>query len=113
MKIDNNFKKKINKCVVRIIAEVIDINWNIPYLLEEPSTVQGTGFFINSKGDILTCAHVVDSSKNLYIEIPFFGSDKYKCEVITIVPQFDIAIIRCLEYKNKDFLELGNSDNLL
>ena len=112
MKIDNNFKKKINKCVVRIVSEVIDINWNIPYLLEEPYTVQGTGFFINSKGDILTCAHVVDSSKNLYIEIPFFGSDKYKCEVVTIIPQFDIALIKCLDYKNKDFLELGNSDNL-
>ncbi len=112
MKIDNNFKNKINKCVVRIIAEVIDINWNIPYLLEEPVTAQGTGFFINLKGIILTCAHVVDSSKNLYIEIPFLGSEKYKCEVVSIVPQFDIALIRCLDYKNKDFLELGDSDNL-
>lgn len=112
MKLNNNFKKKINKCVVRIIAEDININWNIPYLLEEPYSVQGTGFFINSNGIILTCAHVVDCSKNLYIEIPFLGSDKYRCEVISIVPKFDIAIIRCLEYKNKDFLELGNSDNL-
>jgi S1-C subfamily serine protease len=112
MKIDNNFKNKINKCVVRIIAEVININWNMPYLLEEPVTAQGTGFFINNDGLILTCAHVVDSSKNLYIEIPFFGSDKYKCEVLFIVPQFDIALIKCLDYKNKDFLELGDSDNL-
>lgn len=112
MKIDNNFKNKINKCVVRIIAEVININWNIPYLLEEPVTAQGTGFFINNDGFILTCAHVVDSSKNLYIEIPFLGSDKYKCEVLFIVPQFDIALIKCLDYKNKDFLELGDSDNL-
>jgi len=112
MKLDNNFKKKISKCVVRIIAEEININWNIPYLLEEPYSVQGTGFFINSKSIILTCAHVVDSSKNLYIEIPFLSTDKYKCEVISIVPKFDIAIIRCLDYKNKEFLELGNSDNL-
>lgn len=113
MKISDVLKKKINSCVVRIIAEDININWNIPYLLDEPSKGQGTGFFINKKGYILTCAHVVNGSKNLYIEIPFLGSDKYQCEVLSIVPHFDIALIRTIDYKPSCFVELGNSDKLV
>ena len=65
--------KKINNAVVRIIAEDIDINWRLPYLLEEPMKGQGTGFFIDNKGHILTCAHVVNGAKNIIIEIPNIG----------------------------------------
>ena len=67
MKIDNEFKIKISKSVVRIISDIIDINWNIPYLIEKPIRSQGTGFFIN-ENYIITCAHVVNSASNLYIE---------------------------------------------
>ena len=112
MKISNALKKKINKCVVRIIAEDIGINWNIPYLIEEPAKGQGTGFFINSEGHILTCAHVVNGAKKLYIEIPHFGSEKYECSVVSICPDFDVAIIKCDKYKSKEYLKLGNSDKL-
>ena len=114
MIIKNILKKKINKCVVRIIADDININWNIPYLYEEPSKGQGTGFFvnINKESYIITCAHVVNSSKNIYIEIPSLGSEKYECNIVSIVPDFDIAILKCNQYKTKDYLELGNSDNL-
>ena len=69
MEINNKLKKKINNSVVRISAEEININWNIPYFLEEPSKGQGTGFFIDKVGHILTCAHVVSGAKNIYIEI--------------------------------------------
>jgi serine protease Do len=114
MIIKNILKKKINKCVVRIIADNININWDIPYLYEEPSKGQGTGFFvnINKKSYIITCAHVINNSKNIYIEIPSLGSEKYQCEIVSIVPDFDIAIMKCNKYKSKDYLELGNSDKL-
>ena len=81
MKLSNKFKKKINLSVVRIKAEDIDINWNLPYIIEPPSTGVGTGFFIDSEGTILTCAHVVNGAKNLYIEIPSKDSNKYSCKI--------------------------------
>lgn len=113
MKITTILKKNINKSVVRIFAESINVNWDMPFIFESPDRGQGTGFFINNKGYILTCAHVVNGAKNLYIEIPNITSDKYECKVIGICPQFDIAIIKCLKYKSKYFLKLGNSDNII
>jgi S1-C subfamily serine protease len=113
MKIDDKIKKLINKTVVRIVAEDISINWNIPYLLNEPSKGQGTGFFINDNGDILTCAHVVSGARNVYIEIPSLGNDKYECTVIAICPVFDIAMIRCNKFKSKNYVKLGDSDSLI
>lgn len=112
MEINNKFKKKINNSVVRIIAEDININWKLPYLTEEPSKGQGSGFFIDDLGHIITCAHVVNSAKNVYIEIPFISSDKYQCDIIGICPQFDIALLKTKKYKPKDYLKLGNSDKL-
>ena len=109
---DDNFKKKINKSVVRIIAESININWNIPYLKDSPSKGQGTGFFIDNKGHILTCAHVIDGAKNLYIEIPNVSSNKYECDIIGICPKFDIGLIRCRDYKPKEYIQMGDSDKL-
>ena len=110
--IKKDLKEYINKCVVRITAEVISININIPYELETPRKGQGTGFFINNKGLILTCAHVVDAAKNIYIEIPNISSQKYLCKIIYICPEFDIALIQTNEIFNKHYLKLGNSDTL-
>jgi serine protease Do len=113
MKIEDKIKKLINKTVVRIIAEDISINWSIPYLINEPSKGQGTGFFINDKGDILTCAHVVNGARNVYIEIPSLGNDKYDCTIIAICPIFDIAMIRCNKFKSKNYVKLGDSYRLI
>jgi S1-C subfamily serine protease len=107
--IDKELKKYINKSIVRINAEVIDININIPYELETPRKGQGTGFFINNKGLILTCAHVVDAAKNIYIEVPNISSKKYLCHIITICPEFDLALIQTDEIFNQHFLKLGDS----
>ena len=112
MKINNNLKKKINNSVVRIIAEDININWKIPYLQNEPSKGQGTGFFINTNGYILTCSHVVNGAKNIYIEVPNKSGEKHKCDIISICPYFDIALIKTKTYKPKEYLLLGNSDKL-
>jgi serine protease Do len=112
MKIKESIKKTINSSVVRIIAESIDINWNLPYLIEEPSKGQGTGFFIDKHGHILTCAHVVDGAKNVYIEIPSLGNEKYNCKIIFICPEFDIALLKTVDYNSRYYVELGDSDKL-
>lgn len=112
MEINNKLKKKINNSVVRITAEKININWNIPYFLDEPTKGQGTGFFIDKIGHILTCAHVVNGAKNIYIEIPNLGSKKIQCELIGFCPYFDIALLKTIKYKPLDYLPLGDSDKL-
>jgi S1-C subfamily serine protease len=112
MEINNKLKKKINNSVVRITAEKININWNIPYFLEEPNKGQGTGFFIDKVGHILTCAHVVSGARNIYIEIPNLGSKKIDCELIGFCPYFDIALLKTIKYKPSDYLSLGDSDKL-
>jgi len=111
MKINNKIKKNINNSVVRIIAESIDINWSIPYIMKNPEKGQGTGFFIKSEY-ILTCSHVVDSAKNVYIEIPSIGIEKYQCDIVFICPYYDIAMLKTKDYKSNYVVDLGNSDKL-
>ena len=89
--IEQKNKDNINKSVVRIFAEVISINPYIPFNNIPPSRGQGTGFFIDNKGHILTCSHVVNSAINILIDIPSISTDKLKCELIYIVPHFDLA----------------------
>ena len=111
MKLDNKFKSNINNSVVRIIAEIIDINWQIPYLIDNPGKGSGTGFFIDSV-HILTCCHVISGAKNIYIEIPGYSNEKYKCEIVGICPEFDIGLLKILNYKSKFCVKIGNSDLL-
>ena len=68
-------KENINKSVVRIFAEIISVNPLIPFDDLPPKRSQGTGFFIDNKGHILTCAHVIDSSVNVIIDIPMAVND--------------------------------------
>jgi len=112
MKDKSSKKNNISTYVVRIIAENININWNLPYLIEKPEKGQGTGFFINKEGYILTCAHVVDGAKNLYIDIPSLSSEKYYCKIIFLSTDYDIALLKTIDYKPIDYVEMGDSDEL-
>jgi len=106
-------KNNINKSVVRIFAEIICKNPFIPYDDLPPKASTGTGFFIDDNGHILTCAHVVDSAVNILIDIPNISTDKIQCELLYFVPEFDIALLKTINYKNKNFVELGDSDDLV
>ena len=53
---------------------------------------------IDNKGHILTCSHVVESSKNIIIDIPNISTEKIQCELIHIIPKFDIALLGCGAY---------------
>lgn len=107
----NRTNKSIHYSIVRIIADDIDFNWNIPYNVNEPKKGQGTGFFIDSQY-ILTCCHVVCNSKNVYIEIPSKDSNKYFCNIISICPFYDIALLKTVDYKSKYHLNIGNSQTI-
>ena len=49
-------------------------------------------------------------SKDIYIEISNKGQRKYKVELVGICPEFDIALLKSVEYKSKEYFQIGDSD---
>jgi S1-C subfamily serine protease len=92
--------------IVRIISHTTDFDYTMPFKINGMSTVTGTGFFINLKGCILTCAHVVSNATHVYIEIPSEGKRQYVAQIMGVCPFFDLAILKVDDYKNKTYCEL-------
>lgn len=112
-KLTNKTLTNIYQSIVRIQSHIAEFNLIQPYKSLNDAQSIGTGFFINTKGYILTCAHVVLNSVKIWITIPSNGKDIYTAEVISFYPEMDIAILRMVDINNKYFLNLGNSDNIV
>lgn len=110
MKIDTKLRKNIEESTVRIKVESIEINWELPYQVKDIHSGSGTGFFI-SKNMILTCSHVIDGARNIYIEIPSLNERIMNVEVKGLCPKFDLALLYTPDYESKRWLELGDSKN--
>ena len=98
--------------IVKIIANNVMFNWFDPYKTDGESESIGTGFFIDNKGYIVTCAHVVIDAIKLWITIPSKGKDRFETDIIAICDDSDLALLRVKDYKNDDYLELGDSDKV-
>ena len=96
------------KNVVRIISHDIEFDYLMPFKSSHTTTSSGTGFFIDSKGHILTCSHCVENATHVYVEIPSEGDKKYEVKIKGVCPYFDIAILQIINYKNNSFCELDN-----
>ena len=97
------------KSIVRIISEGYNFNWKSPFNKSSNNNSIGTGFFIDSEY-ILTCCHVAENSLKIYINIPSLDKEKYEVELISCCPCLDIALLKTITYKSKNFLELDDSD---
>jgi S1-C subfamily serine protease len=123
---NNCFKQHKNK-VVQIFVHTK--NYNIQYF--KPHTKEGecsesfgSGFFINPKGDILTCYHVVDNCEDkIFIQVPQLGKEQFEVTFQGGFPALDCALLKLkdeeltrmltlLNLQELPFLELGNSDTL-
>ena len=102
--------KSLSLKTVRIIAQKNEFDWIHPYRNDTISKSIGSGFFINDDGVILTCAHVVIDAEKIVVEIPNTGKEKIDVEVLGICPGIDLAILKTLNYKNKDFYTLHEED---
>mgnify|MGYP000999466140 CR=1 FL=1 len=91
---------------VKVLAQKIKFDWIHPYKNESTKKSVGSGFFINDKGYILTCSHVVEQSQKVFIEIPSLGDEKIEVDVINICPELDIALLKTKTYKNEHYFEL-------
>jgi len=100
------------KATCQIFANNIEFDWENPYKTYAEYISTGTGFFINNDGIILTCAHVVEDSIKTTIIVPDNGKTKIDVELISINFEKDIALLKAINFKNKAYLELGNSDEV-
>lgn len=80
---------------------------------DQAQTGTGSGFFVDSAGDIITNNHVVEGASEITIRL--HGSKQtYKAKVIARAPDFDLALIRAEGVPSGSIqpMPLGNSDNL-
>lgn len=102
----------LSQKTVKILSQKITMNWLEPYKNIETYKSIGTGFFINDKGFILTCSHVIDYAKKIHITIPNYGKEKIEVEIVGLCPEFDIALLKTINFKNNDYYELHEIDKI-
>ena len=110
-----NIKNQIDlydETVVRIRSQKVEYDWLEPYTNKKSYESIGTGFFINNIGYIITNFHVVDKAIKVHIQIPKYGNKTYDCKIVSVYPRLDMALLKILDYNNKYYLDLGNSDNV-
>lgn len=112
MNINSSSKEDLSKKTVKIICQNIEIDWLHPYKNNKPAQSIGSGFFIDNKGHIITCSHVIEKSTKIYIEIPYLGEERIEVEVVGLCPDFDIALLKTKNYKNQEYYELHNSNKI-
>lgn len=68
----------------------------------DDSTITGSGFIYNDKGDIITNAHVIEDANGIYVRTS--NAHIYSAAVIGIGEDTDIAVIRVPELADQSFL---------
>lgn len=96
--------------IIKIISQDISIDWYNPYKIIYEGQSIGTGFFINNKGYILTCAHVVSDAIRILFTVPNNGKQKMEAELIAISYDKDLALLKAIDFNNKSYLTIGDSD---
>jgi|SaaInlV_150m_DNA_4_1039716.scaffolds.fasta_scaffold07533_2 S1-C subfamily serine protease len=104
---NNNF----HKTIVKIIAHNVTNDWYAPFRSPYENESIGSGFFFKEGGYILTCCHVIEDAIKLEITIPSEGKHLYSAKVISMSPDYDIAVIQTT-YDNKESLNIFDSDNI-
>lgn len=105
--------KKMMETVVKVISECVEYDWFRPENSNRQTINTGTAFFINDKGYLLTCAHVVDGAVRISFTVPSEGKKKIEAELVAINFEKDLALLKSIDYQNKSFASLGNSNTLI
>ena len=97
-----------SETVVKVLSQNIYLDWRMPFRISKPGKSIGSGFFIDNKGLILTCSHIIDSGIKVFVEIPKEGFEKFGTEILGICPKMDLALLRIVGYKPKKYLKFGD-----
>jgi serine protease Do len=105
--------KFLDETILRIRCQFKSFDWEEPYLEKSSKESIGSGFFIDDQGHILTNYHVVEEAIKVFVQIPKYGNKTFDCEVLSIYPFRDIALLKIKDHKNKNYLKLGDSDKIV
>lgn len=97
--------------MVKLIVSNVKFDFVKPFNKSDQNISIGTGFFIDQH-HLLTAAHVIKDSTSFIINFPKTGQTIFKGDIISVYPEFDIALIKLKNATSDYFIELGNSDKL-
>lgn len=80
--------------VVQVYSFVSQFNWIEPYKTPLQGGGTGSGFFVDQDGHLMTNAHVVDQAQALFIQIPYFGKERFQVDLVGVCPQRDLAYLQ-------------------
>lgn len=103
---------ELSKKTVKVISQNNNYDWIHPHKNKSDTQGVGTGFFINQKGYIITCSHVIENSNKVYIEIPFLGEEKIEVDIVGLCPELDIAVLKTKNYINEDYYTLHDRSKI-
>lgn len=70
---------------------------SIGFIVFDNDVYSGTGFVLNTKRQVVTCAHVIDTTKNLFYVSGSLTSPvlvKHKLKLINLMPEYDLALLQ-------------------
>jgi len=117
---DENTVASLYEQTIPAVVEIetvrqIDQNISGPFQFQIPipeQRGQGSGFFIDGEGHILTNNHVVESAKT--VRVILHNGEELDAQVVGTDPQNDMALLKVNtgETGKITFLPMGNSDNV-
>lgn len=112
-------QERVKDSVVQVLSQFSEIDICQPFKTPSQYPAYASGFFINAEGELITNAHAIEKAKVVWIHIPSFGKRLIDCEVVSMAPERDLALLRVKkeglelirsELGKVPFLELGDSD---
>jgi serine protease Do len=110
---------RVRDTVLQLFVQISSIDLLEPYKTPQQGTACGSGFFINDQGYLITNAHVINSAKSVWGQIPSLGKRIIDMEVVGISFERDLALLRITD-ESRDlitkelggipYLPLGDSD---
>ena len=98
------------KSTVRITSHTESMDIFNPSKVASSGRFVGSGFFINTKGYVLTCHHLISDAVKILINTVDGGQQSFSADILSVYPEADLAVLHLRDYKNKICLKLGNSD---
>jgi S1-C subfamily serine protease len=99
--------KAISPAVVNITSTIVQYDF---FFRAVPSQGVGSGFLIDSKGDILTNYHVISGARSA--EVTLADHSRYPADLVGRDPVSDLAVLKINAKKPLPYVQFGDSDTL-
>jgi len=83
----------------------------ILYPYKEKMPFLGSGFILNSEGDVLTNFHVIEDAEKVIVTLP--DGREMDADVLDADRVVDVALLKIKDAKNLPYVKLGDSDDIM